>query len=191
MPENLYATDVTLYQATLGWDTVPDATRYQTEVKLKNGPPGLAMTRIVTGTEFRTQPLIPLLDYRFRVRAECGELNFGPWSPWFDFTLDPSLYVVDPDTGNTSRAAGNEPPFDVYPNPSNGLVYLKYNGLQTTNARMVILDVAGIIQFEAAVVLEAGRTAPVDLSRLENGLYIITLYGEGRPIGSEVIMLSR
>lgn len=71
---------------------------------------------------------------------------------------------------------GNGVLFSVYPNPTNGVLYLEIEGLEGDRVQYAIIDGAG--RFVDRVELNAGRTQyreAIDMTYLASGLYMIQL----------------
>jgi hypothetical protein len=197
-PENLYATNITWQQATLGWDAEDEAESYRVQGRLRGGLGIFVRTRIIEGTSFRTNNLFPFLTYEFHVQALCGgDLGNSPYSPWFPFTLNP---ITNPGFGPVNGDTGLEEEvrlFDIdhvintYPNPSHGPVNISYMGEDLGDARIIVTDIMGkeVRQYDVDLLLNGTRQ--IDLSGLHNGLYLLTFKKDGIHLYTEKVMLSR
>jgi hypothetical protein len=64
----------------------------------------------------------------------------------------------------------------VYPNPSNGTLYLQFNGCPDLNesANVTVTDLSGRIVFNQIYQLNSGNIQlPINLQNLENGCYFL------------------
>ncbi|MEZ5024638.1 MAG: T9SS type A sorting domain-containing protein [Chitinophagales bacterium] len=199
-PENLYATDITFTQATLGWDAVPNGYSYTVQGRLKYNLFGATVTRVVHTNSFRTNHLFPFLTYEFRVQADCLEdeyIEWSHWSDWKSFTLNPFLYR----NGNSSSRNANELEvvdlFDVegiltsYPNPSRGDVNIRFNVDEMLDANIVITDISGREMDRIPVILSANDKPLISFDSYDNGLYFISFYKDGVKLATEKILLSK
>ncbi|MBN2173012.1 MAG: T9SS type A sorting domain-containing protein [Bacteroidales bacterium] len=79
-----------------------------------------------------------------------------------------SSFMASP---SVSIAESNEnKPFNFYPNPSNGMINLT-NNKSSDDQEIKIFNIGGQIIYETRLI--AGQNSRIDLSRLENGIYII------------------
>ena len=195
VPENLSATIITFNKAMLGWDPVPNAVRYQVEVKF-NFWPFVIRRKIVTNNAWRFAG-IPFLTYEFRVRADCDELGWSDFSDWFEFTLNPFAFT----DGNPSASINNDPDFgdlfkteinfSAFPNPTTGILNIQNLGTELNGAEVMIIDLSGrYVHYEIMDWLP-GEQREIDLGELDNGMYMINLVNDGIPIWTEKVFLSK
>jgi hypothetical protein len=62
----------------------------------------------------------------------------------------------------------------IYPNPSNGLVYVS-TGANEPNANVTVADMTGRVVYKGVIDLQSGK-ASLDLSHLQNGHYIVNIH---------------
>jgi hypothetical protein len=67
--------------------------------------------------------------------------------------------------------------YNVYPNPSNGLVNLELG--VSTNATVKVVDITGQTVYAATESFTAGRAQRIDLSNQAKGIYILTVEADG------------
>ena len=63
-----------------------------------------------------------------------------------------------------------------FPNPTNGMLMLKLEGLQVQNIELLVLDMTGAEVFSTVIEIhDLNQEAPIDLSELESGNYLIRM----------------
>ena len=68
--------------------------------------------------------------------------------------------------------------FTIYPNPSDGIVNLKYQIPSEKKAELIVYSINGQVIYRAWLI-EGANTATIDLSNVESGLYLYTVMIEG------------
>ena len=199
-PDNLYATDITFTQATLGWDAVPNGYSYTVQGRLKYNLFGATVTRVVQTNSFRTNHLFPFLTYEFRVQADCLEDEYIEWSHWSDwkaFTLNPFIHRSENTSGRNANELKEIDLFDVegiltsYPNPSRGDVNIKFNVDESIDANILITDISGREMDRIPIILSAYNKPLISFDDYDNGLYFISFYKDGVKLATEKILLSK
>ncbi len=85
-PQNLTVQNLSGTSATLVWDAVAGATKYNIEVEnTQNSSGSFHLDTTVTGTSFQLGGLQAGKTYKFKVRARCGG-DHGDWAEWHFFT---------------------------------------------------------------------------------------------------------
>lgn len=84
--------------------------------------------------------------------------------------LNSSKTIVPKTTGIEEIAASN---VGIYPNPSNGLVFIG-TGANEPNATVSVSDMTGRVVYKSSLELQSGK-ASIDLSHLQNGHYIVNI----------------
>lgn len=68
--------------------------------------------------------------------------------------------------------------YQIYPNPHRGIIYIDYAAMEATEVDIMVTDVSGKQIFTGQLVLnESGNQAKLDLSRLGQGIYFLSLKG--------------
>jgi hypothetical protein len=168
--------------ATLQWADVPSASGYE----LEGGLLGRGTRRLATAGNSRTLSILePGQAYRWRVRALCSD-GLSGFSDWRVFST--------PLTRNTGMAGVS---VQLYPNPSNGLVWL--SGLDalapwpTTDneqapVRLRLFDQSGKTLLNIAL---ADASHPLQLPEsLPDGLYLLA-WSAGAQSGMLPLVLTR
>ncbi|MCP4122772.1 MAG: T9SS type A sorting domain-containing protein [Bacteroidetes bacterium] len=197
-PENLYSTDITFTQATLGWDAVEAATGYKAEGRLVGLLGLIRKSRVVSSNSFRTNNLFPFLTYEFRVQSICEGIGYSPYSGWHQFTLNPFLreggdagVVVDNSNLEVVKLFDTDGIVTAFPNPSQGQVALNYYGQNIDDVRLVVTDITGKELKSYDFDLVFNGIQQVDLTDLQRGLYMLTYKKDGIILNTEKVMIAR
>ncbi len=92
-----------------------------------------------------------------------------------EFLLDPTISTPEEEQNN----------FSLYPNPSNGIIYLNLKNQITESTTIKVIDISGRVVFEEAI---TAQQHSCNLSTLPKGNYILKVDGGGK-IHSEKIVL--
>ncbi len=125
-PVNLYADNITSSKAKIHWDVVPEAETYQIYYRII-GAPGWMKVKAFTNLK-NLNGLTPSSNYEYKVRTNCGE-GYTEFSSTATFTTLPL------------RAGETETIVDIYPNPSDGNVIIKFNSPSTSE--ITFYDISG------------------------------------------------
>lgn len=80
--------------------------------------------------------------------------------------------------------------FTVFPNPSNGEVWIRSTGIASGNAQLVVCNHIGAQQFVERLPLGVGEAlTKVSMENLSPGIYLLSLYDDGRLIGSQRLLI--
>ena len=197
-PDNLYATNISFFQATLGWDNVSGAIRYQAEGRIKNSPFGITRRRMSQNNQFRTNVLFPFLTYQFRVRTDCDN-GWTDWSYWEDFTLNPFLFLnAQPITGLQVYGIPTIDLFEVdriflvNVVPRSNVIHAYYHGEQLLGGHIIVSDITGrqihLSEFE----LVPDYSKRIELgNQIADGIYFISLIKDDIVLETEKILLTK
>ncbi|MCB0587647.1 MAG: fibronectin type III domain-containing protein [Phaeodactylibacter sp.] len=179
-PTRLTASDITSFTATLSWDAVPDALKYEIEVSdgaryFVNDFPGQ--------TSYSASRLAPKTDYRFRVRSWCSNGTGSAFSDWTDFTTKPLGAF------RTQSPSGN--PFHAYPNPASQTLNLTFPAV-TDGAQLELKAYNAQGQLYRTISFPAykGQAQEVNVADWPDGMYFLTTEGKGLDSVPQKIMVS-
>ena len=81
----------------------------------------------------------------------------------------------------------------IYPNPTNGAANIIVDNMEDKYIQLKLTNILGseIKLLFDGVVLSKQKAIDADLSGLENGVYFITIYSEGRTVLTDKIVLFR
>ena len=87
------------------------------------------------------------------------------WSSIWTFTIEPVQGLND---------MLDEAKIKVYPNPSNGNVYLEYEAKEATTMKVYVMDLIGQVMQQQELFFNKGKsTQAIDLGNLPNGIYLV------------------
>ena len=114
--------------------------------------------------------------YRTPTATQINESYFGsiinsPSSITYRSCTNGSM---KPEEDETIRASS----FTIYPNPSDGIVNLKYQIPSEKKAELIVYSINGQVIYRTWL-NEGANTATIDLSNVESGLYLYTVLIEG------------
>lgn len=105
IPQNLTVQNLSTSSATLAWDAVAGATKYNIEVEnSQNSSGSFYIDTTTTATSFALNGLQTGKTYKFKVRARCGG-DHSDWSEWFFFFTASDSTSTPVDTTGTSICA--------------------------------------------------------------------------------------
>jgi hypothetical protein len=114
-----------------------------------------------------------------------GKDNFLVICNWGEHSLsfiDLNLYgITEPQTQNND--------FSIYPNPSDGAVFLKFNNPEIQEAEVVIQDIFGkVIYREKINRKNILSNKEIDLNQLPAGTYIVNIFN-GKKVSHEKLII--
>lgn len=168
-PSNGAITNLTTNTATVTWDAVPGAIKYEVATRRKYtyswgswfykevNATSLALTSLVSGTK-----------YQYKIRTKCAD-GWTNWAAKKPFTTLGNL----PNTGSVSGGINNVThSLEVYPNPAQDKISLKFH---TTIQDIRINNLNGklIKRFSPA-----DGQKQLDISDLQQGIYFISVISD-------------
>ena len=95
-----------------------------------------------------------------------------------DFIKNTSNGVIAPRTAGV-RSVASSKDINIFPNPTSGIMNIKWDNLVNEDAQIVVTDVTGREVYSSVISINnnAGQTS-VDVSSLVNGLYFVTIKSE-------------
>jgi len=98
------------------------------------------------------------------------------------------LKFQDLTAGNNVLSTVNRNDFNIFPNPSNGIVNLSLNGPNTENALIEIYDIMGKLIFSAKLNVNTNNNVQYDFSAYGKGMYFINIKS-GNDIKTEKLII--
>jgi len=127
-----------------------------------------------------TDTLLNVHVYYWKVKAIKNDTISTDWSDTWSFT--------------TARPEGIDKPIQtsnilIYPSPTTGNVFVKIFANKSQNAKLVLMDLTGRIIFEQIANLSSGYNLNnINLSDLENGIYILSIQTNKNIISKKIIL---
>lgn len=163
-PTNLSVEGVMPMSATVSWDAVMGAKRYQ--VRLRRMGSSTTMMRTTLDNMTMYDNLMPGMTYMASVRAECATMGNSPYS-MTSFTT-PMMRMAGQETVSSSMS--------VYPNPTKGDVSINIESASNEAASLFVADVTGRVVFSKSVDLTSGvNNLSLDLASQPAGIYVVRL----------------
>ena len=98
----------------------------------------------------------------------CNRIKGAP-SPIRSFAVEPQGLIYSNEKANIQ--------YNIYPNPTNGVLKLQIDSPKEGEAQVSILDATGrLVNTQPLVTIEVGmQTQDIDLTNLNNGIYFIRI----------------
>ncbi len=158
------------------WDAVTDATKYQVRYRPQGASNWTTVGTTGTSTFKKQYGLQGNTVYDYRVRSQCSDGYYSNYSPILTFTTGSPLsrQMTDAQTGNVM----------VYPNPVKDMFFLDFSENYNGELEIRLTDVMGRTALRQNRKLDGGTTQKLDISSLENGVYMIQMFLDGKPLQS-------
>ena len=179
VPTGLLTSSVTATEATVNWNSPTGATSYNILYKLTSSSVWLSST--ATGNLKSLAGLIADTSYDFKVQSVCTSgTDTSDYSSAVSFTTSAAPLGIS--------NAENQIHATIYPNPSNGSVFIEYNLSGNENGFIHITDISGRII--STNLLEAGNhTKELKLDFLNEGFYFCRIIDGSGTIAVNKIMV--
>lgn len=99
----------------------------------------------------------------------------------------PTAYPVTIHTGTTGMGERHEDAFALYPNPSNGVVSIGFNG-NDGEAEIWVTNVMNEVVLIEKTTASAGKSLNIDLGQLSKGFYLVKVKTESYEVTRKVIV---
>jgi hypothetical protein len=176
IPGNLVVDRVSGNTASLRWDAVQQGLCYVVELSEKGTNNWQSQLVPAPATSLQLQGLLPGVEYSVQVRANCSVCaihsgNRSNFSAPYHFMTTPAK--------NANKEGGLQS-IALYPNPSQGMVVLKLNLTETSDALVEIKDIRGsVVYSRQQQAFEGENEISLNLSHLSKGLYIVGVRSAG------------
>ena len=174
-PTNLAAINITNNSADLSWTTGIGSTAWN----LEYGNSGFTQG---TGTYLHnpTNPitingLLPAHQYQFYVRDSCSASDTSLWAGPFAFTTNQNTGIIE----NSIES------FNIYPNPTNGKLYIDLSNINA-EIEMSLLNLQGQIVLNK--ILTGNSIKQFDLTNYLKGIYFLKLETENSTFIKKIVI---
>lgn len=154
----------------LEWDMVKGVEFFQVQYNFTPDFTDPCCDVMIEGTDDFFQVIINLdkgTSYYWRCRTMKG-IDTTAWSETWSFTTEEEIGI--------NETAFNASNINIYPNPSNGKLFIDIAAEETSEVNIYIMDLLGQIHIEETMIFGQGNSSKVfDLNKLANGLYIVKL----------------
>ena len=157
----------------LDWDSIAGATSYQMQFADNGGFTEIMYDELLNANNHEYQIQFKLeqeKEYFWRVRAMTTKSltpDTSDWSEVYKFTTEGGIGINE-DLFNAS--------LDIYPNPSQGEVFVKLDNKLVSEIELNIMDLVGKSYINRTLDFSGGvKEQKIDVSFLSNGIYIIML----------------
>ena len=178
-------------------------------VKDENGNIILSRSNLSANTYYNDTLNLPNGCYRFEL-LDAGEDGLAWWANTaqgngyvrFKNTMGNVMYNFNSDfggqaykqftvgiaTGQDEFILTNTTNLNVYPNPSESLVYIDYNLMNRTDASIDVLDMMGKIIYSSKDENVTAGNKVVDMSEFSNGVYFVRLVSGNQQMTKKLII---
>ena len=117
--------------------------------------------------------------YYWKVKAVHGQ-DSSTWSNVWNFNYDYNVGIED----NSSITSAK-----IYPNPTNGNFAIEINMNNSTDAKLLILDITGRVVYDEMLNLKSGNNyKSMNLSFLKQGIYIVNIKNDKINLNKKLIL---
>jgi hypothetical protein len=166
----------------LTWEAQTGIAGFQVLVAATNNFAVPLANEIVDGIE--SSYIVPVVldkdvQYYWKVRAVNG-LDTSGWSATWSFRTMPPVGIDEP--GLTAN-------LNIYPNPVKNTVYVQLTSRNSISFNLTISDLVGMNVVEKRITLDqANNTVPVDVSLLQEGIYLIRIDDQQTSLTKKIII---
>ncbi len=157
------------------WDALPNQVRWDVHYRIQGTA---SWTRIgALNSEKTLHFLAPNTVYEYIVRPYCGTWDFALASPIrrFNTANIPNTFARQQVLDNSS--------INVFPNPTRNLLTVNFSTETLSDVNLSIMDMTGKLVHEVITVnTKDNHTKTLDVSRLEQGYYLIVMQTNGERI---------
>ena len=177
VPGNLTTTNITTSNAVASWSHISCATGYTLQYKVSTSSNWTTL-KINTNTNTVTAGgLFPSTTYKWRVRTKFANGTYSAYSKQKSFTT-PALRAVE---------LGADDHFNIYPNPSTGMVNLAISDCDNCTVQLLVVDMLGHRVLDQQFIAD-GQNKTIDLSTLAKGIYQLQIGYDGITKKSKLIL---
>lgn len=150
----------------ISWTNLDEVNYYIVQYKLENSK-NWSSTTVLTNT-ITLKNLLHKQIYQVCVMPVCNRTKGAP-SPIRSFAVEPQGLISSNEKANIQ--------YNIYPNPTNGILKLQIDSPKEGEAQVSILDATGkLVNTQPLIPIEMGmQTQDIDLTDMNNGIYFIRI----------------
>ncbi len=166
----------------VSWTNLEEVNYYIVQYKLENSK-NWSSTTVLTNT-ITLKNLLHKQTYQVCVMPVCNRTKGAP-SPIRSFAVEPQGLISSNEKANIL--------YNIYPNPTNGVLKLQIDSPKEGEAQVSILDATGkLVNTQPLVPIEMGmQTQDIDLTDLNNGIYFIRIANKEKVEVKKFLLMRR
>ena len=166
----------------VSWTNLDEVNYYIVQYKLENSK-NWSSTTVLTNT-ITLKNLFHKQTYQVCVMPVCNRIKGAP-SPIRSFAVEPQGLIYSNEKANIQ--------YNIYPNPTNGVLKLQIDSPKEGEAQVSILDATGrLVNTQPLVTIEVGmQTQDIDLTNLNNGIYFIRIANKEKVEVKKFLLMRR
>ncbi|MBA3683241.1 MAG: T9SS type A sorting domain-containing protein [Bacteroidetes bacterium] len=181
LPNNFNETSYTLYDENgnivIQKDSLPNATLYADTVNLTPGCYKLVVNDVgCDGYKWWANTVGGTGNVRFE-NLGIGNIFYNPNG---DIGCQSTKYFVVANTTGLTENIARQNEIEVFPNPATGIAYIKFDLSKNQTVSYTITDISGKLLQQKQIHKMEGGYENVDISKLQNGVYFISVELENK-----------
>ena len=166
----------------VSWTNLDEVNYYIVQYKLENSK-NWSSTTVLTNT-ITLKNLFHKQTYQVCVMPVCNRTKGAP-SPIRAFTVEPQELIFSNEKTNIQ--------YNIYPNPTNGVLKLQIDSPKEGEAQVSILDATGkLVNTQPLIPIEMGmQTQDIDLTDMNNGIYFIRIANKEKVEVKKFLLMRR
>ena len=181
--------NITSTAATISWTSSPCVTYYQVNYRVTGGA-WSTPTSTVYGNTITYTGLTPGTTYQYRIRSRCDATSSVSAYVTGGFTtLTLPTGLIEDMNGDVAVSGSFMADFDIYPNPGDGIFYLRLDSELEQGSLIHLTDMMGRLVLSMEWPLYKGENIrELDLTDYAKGIYQVHIQ-KGETIGCKKIVL--
>ncbi|MBA3647603.1 MAG: aryl-sulfate sulfotransferase [Chitinophagales bacterium] len=159
------ATNITSTTAKISWQPATNALSYDVQYRKTGNQKWKTVS--TSNTNIKLTNLASSTKYEYEVKSHCNNGDVSPWTASKKFTTLPA---------KESLLSQAETTFDLYPNPSNGIVHLTIDAPRSEQVTFTIYDLSGKgVISSSQQLIQGEQQLDLNLTSLPKGIYFAEL----------------
>jgi surface protein len=181
--------NITSTAATISWTSSPCVTYYQVNYRVTGGA-WSTPTSVVYGNSITYTGLTPGTTYQYRIRSKCDATSSTSAYVTGGFTtLTPPTGLIEDLSGDEAVSGSSMTDFDIYPNPGDGIFYLRLESESEQESVIQLTDMIGrLVLYMEWPLYKGENIKELDLTDYAKGIYQVHIQ-KGETTGCKKIVL--